>query len=123
MLQLLLAGVLVFGFFYAAAKQRSMVPGKLQFIGESAYGFVRNSIARDIIGSRDFMRFVPYLLALFFFILLNNFFGPIPFIQFPRFSRAGLVSGLAAPSWAFSNVAAIGRHGSLGYRSPQPGPA
>jgi F-type H+-transporting ATPase subunit a len=113
----------VFGFFYLAAKQRSMVPGKLQFVGESAYGFVRNSIARDIIGSRDFMRFVPYLLALFFFILLNNFFGSIPFIQFPTFSRAGMVYGLAGLSWVIYNVAGIRRHGFLGYLKLQTVPA
>ena len=123
MLQLVLAAVLVFGFFYAAAKQRSMVPGKLQFVGESAYGFVRNSIARDIIGSRDFIRFVPYLLALFFFILLNNFFGSIPFIQFPTFSRAGMVYGLAALSWIIYNVAGIRRHGFVGYVKLQTVPA
>jgi F-type H+-transporting ATPase subunit a len=123
MLQLLLAGVLVFGFFYLAAKQRSMVPGKLQFVGESAYGFVRNSIARDIIGSRDFIRFVPYLVALFFFILINNFFGSIPFIQFPTFSRAGMVYGLAGLSWVVYNVAGIRRHGFLGYLKLQTVPA
>lgn len=123
MLQLVLAAVLVFGFFYIAAKQRSMVPGKLQFVGESAYGFVRNSIARDIIGSRDFIRYVPYLLALFFFILLNNFFGSIPFIQFPTFSRAGMVYGLAALSWIIYNVAGIRRHGFLGYLKLQTVPA
>jgi F-type H+-transporting ATPase subunit a len=123
MLQLLLAGVIVFGFFYLAAKQRSMVPGRLQFVGESAYGFVRNSIARDIIGSRDFIRFVPYLLALFFFILINNFFGSIPFIQFPTFSRAGMVYGLAGMSWVVYNVAGIRRHGFLGYLKLQTVPA
>jgi F-type H+-transporting ATPase subunit a len=123
MLQLVLAAVLVFGFFYIAARQRSMVPGKLQFVGESAYGFVRNSIARDIIGSRDFIRYVPYLLALFFFILLNNFFGSIPFIQFPTFSRAGMVYGLAALSWIIYNVAGIRRHGFLGYLKLQTVPA
>ena len=103
MLQLVLAGVLVFGFLYLASRKRAMVPGKLQFAGESAYGFVRNSVARDIIGSHDFMRFVPYLVTVFFFILLNNFFGSIPFIQFPTFSRSGMVYGLAALSWIVYN--------------------
>ena len=103
MLQLVLAGVLVFGFFYLASRKRAMVPGKLQFAGESAYGFVRNSVARDIIGSRDFMRFVPYLVTVFSFILLNNLFGSIPFIQFPTFSRSGMVYGLAALSWIVYN--------------------
>ena len=115
MLQLVLAGVLVFGFFYLASRKRAMVPGKLQFAGESAYGFVRNSVARDIIGSHDFMRFVPYLVTVFFFILLNNFFGSIPFIQFPTFSRSGMVYGLAALSWIVYNYVGIRKHGFLGY--------
>ena len=50
---------------------------------------MRNWSARDIIGSQDFMPFVPLPGPLFFFILLNNLFGSIPFIQFPTFSRAG----------------------------------
>jgi F-type H+-transporting ATPase subunit a len=115
MLQLVLAAVVVFGFLYAASRKRAMVPGKLQYVGENAYGFVRNSVARDIIGSHDFMRFVPYLVALFFFILLNNFFGSIPFIQFPTFSRAGMVYGLAALSWVIYNAVGIQKHGFLGY--------
>jgi F-type H+-transporting ATPase subunit a len=115
MLQLVLAALLVFGFLYVAARKRAMVPGKLQFAGESAYGFVRNSVARDIIGSQDFMRFVPYLVTLFFFILLNNFFGSIPFIQFPTFSRSGMVYGLAALSWVIYNYVGVRKHGFLGY--------
>jgi len=115
MLQLVLAAGLTFWFLYAAAKQRSMVPGKLQYVGEGAYGFVRNSMGRDIIGSHDFMRFVPYLVALFFFLLLNNLFGSIPFIQFPTFSRAGMVYALAALSWIIYNWVGVQKHGFAGY--------
>jgi F-type H+-transporting ATPase subunit a len=115
MLQLVLAAVLVYLFFRAASAKRAMVPGKLQFAGESAYGFVRNSVGRDIIGSHDFMRFVPYLFALFFFILLNNFFGSIPFIQFPTFSRSGMVYSLAILSWVIYNAVGIKKHGFAGY--------
>ena len=123
MIQIVLAAALVFWFLYAASKQRSMVPGKLQYAGEGAYGFVRNSIGRDIIGSHDFMRFVPYLFALFFFILLNNFFGSIPFIQFPTFSRSGMVYSLAILSWVIYNAVGIKKHGFVGYFKLQSVPA
>lgn len=115
MLQLVFAAVLVFGFFYLASRKREMVPGKLQFMGEEAYGFVRNSMGRDIIGSHDFMRFVPYLFALFFFILVNNVFATIPFFQFPTLSRAGMVYGLAAMSWVIYISVGIKKHGFVGY--------
>jgi len=123
MLQLVLAAVVVFGFFYLAARKREMVPGRLQFVGEQAYGFVRNSMGRDIIGSHDFLRYTPYLFALFFFILLNNLFATIPFIQFPTFSRSGMVYSLAALSWIIYNVAGMRVHGVVGYLKHQSVPA
>jgi F-type H+-transporting ATPase subunit a len=115
MLQLVLAAVMVFGLLYLAARQRAMVPGRLQFAGEQAYSGVRNGIGREIIGSRDFMPYVPYLVAMFFFILINNWFGVIPFVQFPTFSRASMAYALAGLSWLVYNAVGIRRHGFLGY--------
>jgi F-type H+-transporting ATPase subunit a len=123
MLQLVLAAVLVFWFFYAAAKKRAMVPGRLQFVGEGAYGFVRNTLGRDVIGSKDFMRFVPLLFALFFFILLNNLFATFPVFQFPTFSRLGFTAALALIAWLVYNGAGIARHGFLGYLKLQTVPS
>jgi F-type H+-transporting ATPase subunit a len=123
MLLLFLAAILVGAFFWMAAAGRSIVPGKLQYVGEGAYGFVRNSVARDIIGSHDFMRFTPYLAALFFFILLNNLFASIPFIQFPTFSRAGMAYALAGLSWVVYNYVGIRKHGPVGYLKLQTVPA
>jgi F-type H+-transporting ATPase subunit a len=115
MLLLVVAAVLVFWFFYAASRQRAMVPGKLQYAGETMYASVRNGLGRDIIGSRDFMPFVPYLVTLFFFLLVNNWFGSLPFIQFPTFSRASMAYALAGLSWVIYNYVGVRRHGFLGY--------
>ncbi len=115
MIQVVLAGVIVFAFFYYASRKRAMVPGRLQFVGEEAYGFVRNSMGRDILGSHDFQRFVPYLVTVFFFILVNNLFATIPFIQFPTMSRSGMVYGLALLSWVIYNGVGIQKHGFMGY--------
>ncbi|WP_435771691.1 F0F1 ATP synthase subunit A [Nocardioides sp. SYSU DS0651] len=123
MLQLVIAALLVFGLLYAASRSRSLVPGRLQFAGEGAYGFVRNGVARDIIGSHDFQRFVPYLVALFFFILVNNLFASIPFFQFPTFSRAGMAYALAALSWIIYNAVGIWKHGLIGYLKLQSVPS
>ncbi len=123
MLQIVIAAAVVFVVFYLASRKRAMVPGRLQFVGEEAYGFVRNSMGRDIIGSRDFARFVPYLFTLFFFILFNNLFATIPFIQFPTFSRSGMVYGLAILSWVIYNYVGIKKHGFVGYLKLQTMPA
>ena len=123
MLQLVLAAVVVFVLFWAASRRRAMVPGRLQFVGEEAYGFVRNSMSREIIGGDHWQRYVPYLFALFFFILINNVFATIPFFQFPTFSRSGMVYGLAAMSWVVYNAAGIHKHGFVGYLKLQCVPA
>ncbi|UMG91978.1 F0F1 ATP synthase subunit A [Nocardioides sp. TF02-7] len=115
MVQLVLAGILVLAFFWMASRRAAMVPGRLQFAGEGAYNFVRNSVGRDIIGSHDFQRFVPYLVALFFFVLVNNLFASIPFIQFPTFSRSSMAYALAGLSWLIYNGVGIAKHGFVGY--------
>lgn len=115
MLQIILAAVIVFAFAYAASRHAAVVPGKLQYAGEGVYGFVRNGIARDSIGSEHYLKFVPYLFTLFCFVLVNNYFGAIPFIQFPTFSRIGYVYGLAALTWIIYNAAGIWKHGLVGY--------
>ena len=123
MLLVVLSAVLVGAFFWRASAGRAVVPGKLQFAGEGAYSFVRNTVARDIIGSHDFLRFTPYLAALFFFILTNNLFSSIPFIQFPTFSRAGMAYGLAGLSWVIYNAVGVHKHGLLGYLKLQTVPS
>jgi F-type H+-transporting ATPase subunit a len=123
MVQLVLGAVLVFGFFFLAFRRPALVPGRMQFAGESAYGMVRNSVGRDIIGSHDFIKFVPYLVTIFFFILINNAFASIPFIQFPTFSRASMAYALAGLSWVIYNAVGIKKHGFLGYLKLQSVPS
>jgi F-type H+-transporting ATPase subunit a len=123
MVQLLLGALVVFVFFYAAFRRPSLVPGRMQFAGESAYGMVRNSIGRDIIGSHDFIKFVPYLVTIFFFILINNAFASIPGIQFPTFSRASMAYALAGLSWVIYNAVGIKKHGFIGYLKLQSVPS
>ena len=84
--------VVIIWFFWGASRKAAVVPSKLQFAGELGYNFVRNSIARDAIGSQDYMKCVPYLTGLFFFILLNNVCRQHPAVPVARPSphRLGL---------------------------------
>ena len=92
------AAVLVAVFFYVTARRAQIVPGKLQFAGEGVYGFVRDGVAKDVIGP-EFLRYVPYLVTLFSFILVNNVFGIVPIIQFPPMSRIAFPMVLAIITW------------------------
>src|SRR6185312_551182 len=86
----ILLSVALIGWFLVATTRRSaVVPGKGQWVTESVYSMVRNGLGRDIIGSHDFMRFVPMLFSMFTLILVNNLFGVIPPVDFPTMSRIG----------------------------------
>jgi len=123
MLLIVLSGFLIVGLFAQMARPAAIVPGRMQFAGELVYGFIRNSIARDNIGSKDAQRWVPYLFTLFLFVLINNFFGVIPVLQFPSMSRIGFVVAIAGITWALYNGAGIARHGLLGYLKHETVPA
>jgi F-type H+-transporting ATPase subunit a len=112
---LILAAIIVFAFFRVTSSKKALVPSKSQFLGEQAYAFVRNDIAEDIIGPRDFMKYVPLLVTLFFFLLVNNLFGLIPVLQFSPFSHSGFAYALAAMIWILYNGVGIARHGFFHY--------
>jgi F-type H+-transporting ATPase subunit a len=54
-------------------------PKGIQSFLEPVVLFVRDDIAIPIIGEKKYEKFMPYLLTAFFFILLNNIIGLIPF--------------------------------------------
>ena len=105
---------MVSAFFIAASRKALVMPTKLQFAGESIYAFVRNDLARDVIG-HEFMRFVPYLFTLFTFILTNNIFGIVPLLQFPAMSRVSFPYVLAIFTFVIFHYVAIKHKGILPY--------
>jgi F-type H+-transporting ATPase subunit a len=111
----LLAIVLIVGFFTMAMRKRALVPDKLQFVAEGAYNFVRNTIARDSIGAAEYKKYLPYLVALFFFVLVNNLFGLFPLTLFPTMSRVAFPMALAVIAWVVFNAVGIKRQGFIGY--------
>jgi len=54
-------------------------PKGIQSFLEPIVLFVRDDIAIPNIGEKKFEKFMPYLLSVFFFILINNLMGLIPF--------------------------------------------
>lgn len=114
LIQAIVGAALVIGFWLWMAHGQKVVPGRKQFLGESLYNILRNSVARDIVG-HDYQRFVPYLVALFSFILVNNLFGEFFLFMFPTFSKIGYAWGLAILSWLLYNGVGIAKWGLLGY--------
>ncbi|WP_223881057.1 F0F1 ATP synthase subunit A [Nesterenkonia ebinurensis] len=99
MLMAVLAVILIWWLFSAAIRKQALVPSRGQFLAEGAYGFVRNTIGRDILGDKHFKPWIPLLFTVFFFVLFNNLFGAIPFLQMPTFSHAGPAYAMAGIIW------------------------
>ncbi|CAB5239894.1 unannotated protein [freshwater metagenome] len=105
-----LSVILISVFFLLSSRKAAIVPSKFQFAGESVYAFVRNDLARDVIG-HEFMRFVPYLFTLFTFILTNNIFGIVPFLQFPAMSHVSFPYVLAIFTFVIFHYVGIRKQG------------
>ncbi len=76
--------VLILIFFSAARrykKSEDNVPSGIASFVEPLVVFVRDEIAKPMIGEHKYKRYMPYLLTVFFFIWLNNIFGLIPILN------------------------------------------
>jgi F-type H+-transporting ATPase subunit a len=101
-------------FFYMAFRRMKLVPGRLQWLGESVYDFIRNGVAGDVIGPQG-LKFAPYLTVLFCFIFVNNFYEILPLAQVPVNSRIAFPLTLALLTWIIYNYIGIRRKGLWGY--------
>ena len=114
-LVLLLSALAIGLVLMQATRRLAMVPGRGQQVTESLYGLVRNSVARDVIGSRDFLKFVPMLFTFFVLVLVNNLFGVMPFIQYPSFARVALPVALTLFIFVLYVYLGMRRQGVVGY--------
>ena len=110
MLIIIVGSIAIALFFWLAARQSKVVPGKLQYAGEAVYGFVRNSIAGDAIGQGS-RKFVPYLVTLFSFIFVMNISGVLPLVGFSATSKFAVPLFLAIISCVIFNYVGIRRVG------------
>ena len=62
----------------AKSYKKSQVPTGFAGLMEPLIVFVRDDIAKSLINEKKYMKYVPYLLTLFFFIWVNNLLGLVP---------------------------------------------
>ena len=63
----------------AYTRRKGHAPKGLQSFLEPIIIFIRDDIAKASIGEKRYERYLPFLLTIFFFILINNILGIIPF--------------------------------------------
>ncbi len=59
-----------------ATSRRGIIPNRGQSIGELTYGFIYKMV-EDVTG-KDGLKYFPYIMTLFMFVLFSNFLGLIP---------------------------------------------
>src|SRR4029079_7651789 len=105
--------LVVLALFYLAFRKPTVVPGRLQSLMELGIEFVRENIAIPMLGQAA-DRFMPLLLAFFFFILIGNLFEVFPLVNFSASSRVAIPLALALVSWVTYNAVGIRKHGFFG---------
>ena len=91
-LWLFLSIVVVTLVLVVGASGRARVPSRAQSVAELAYGFIYQMV-EDVAG-RDALRFFPYIMTLFMFIVSANFLGLLP-MSFTTTSHIAVTATLA----------------------------
>lgn len=115
MLLWIISAAALSAWFIMTTRKASIVPGKGQFLTEMFYDVTRNGIARDMIGSKHFMKYVPFLFSMFALLVVNNLFGIIPPFQYPTLARIGFPIALTAIVYVLYHYIGIKKHGLKGY--------
>jgi F-type H+-transporting ATPase subunit a len=108
-LLMIVAGLLTFGLLYYGMKPRAVVPGRLQAAAEMAYQFVYD-MCIDQIGHEG-KRFFPFVFTLFFFVLMGNLLGLLPY-SFTYTSHIAITAALAVAVIIIVTAVAIIENGS-----------
>jgi len=113
MLLMVLAALVVIALLLVAYRRPRLVPTRFGAVVEGVVGYVRDEIAVGVIGPEG-VRYFPYLLSLFLFILVGNLFGITPLINFPVTSRMAVPFFLTLVTWVIFVILGFVRNG-FGY--------
>jgi len=107
--------LILFLVLYIVSKKykSSLIPKGISNIVEITVLFVRDEIVKPTIG-KGYERYLPYLLTVFFFILLSNFFGLIPY-SVTITGNIAVTAALAGISFIAIQLGGIKSHGAWGY--------
>ncbi len=114
MLIALVCTVLVVWFFWAAFAKPKLVPRGVQNLGELGITFVRDQILRPMMGKRG-DGYLPFLVALFFFIWVMNLMEIIPVAQYPPMAQFAFPAALMLMVYGTYNYVGIKHQGLAGY--------
>jgi F-type H+-transporting ATPase subunit a len=112
-----IAGAIILGIFIPLARRIATGEpprGVFWNLFESLLVFIRDKVAKPAIGEHDADRYVPFLWTMFFFVLVCNLLGLLPFSGSPTASFT-VTLVLAAFAFLVIHGAAIAKNGLGGY--------
>lgn len=95
---------------FVLGNKKRMVPSGVQQVAEMSVEFIEDGIAKQTM-SVDSRKYIPFMSALFFFILFTNLFEIIPVFQMPASARIALPLVLALSVFFVWIVAGMASHG------------
>ena len=108
------SAALAFAVMFIGGRQRALVPTGMQNVAESALEFVEDGIVLQTIGV-DGLKFTPFLLTLFTFILTCNIWGLIPGVQMPVNARIALPMFMALLVYVIYHAVGVISQGPINY--------
>ena len=87
---------------------RALVPTRIQSIAELAYGFIYKMV-EDVTG-KDGVKYFPYIMTLFMFIVFSNFLGLLP-LSFTTTSHIAVTAVMAMAVFLAITILGFVKHG------------
>ena len=118
---MLISGALIVLLMTWGMRSRAMVPGRMQSLAESAYGFIDDMVVAQV--GEEGRRFFPFVFTLFMFILFGNMLGLFPY-AFTYTSHISMTFLMAFIVFVLITTVAILMHGKafFGYFFPEGAP-
>lgn len=107
-----LAAALTFIFYFVLSRRMRLVPHPAQNIAEVIILFLRDEVASQL--GKEKEKWLPFIIAIFSFILMNNLLGLIPGGGSAT-SNINTTAALALFIFFVVQVTGISRHGFVGY--------
>ena len=107
---MLIAVGLIYAFMHYAMRDAKAVPGRLQSLAEMSYEFVAGTVRDNLDDGHEGKKFLPFVFALFMFVLFCNFIGLIPGM-FTVTSHIIVTAALAGLVIGIVIVYGFGKHG------------
>lgn len=101
--------LVIFALFVMGTRGRAVIPNRVQSMAELTYGLVHKMV-EDVVG-KDGLKFFPYVMTLFLFIVFANLLGLIP-MAFTTTSHVAVTAVLALAVFLTVTIVGFVKNGS-----------